>query len=116
MKTLARIGVLVEVCAVEIRQAMLVGGKMRRNPVQNHTHTVLMQDIDRVHQVLRRAIPAGGGEEAGDLIAPRSIEGMFHDRQQLDVSEVQFAYIFRQRSGQLAVGHRPVVLFENAAP
>ena len=54
MKALPRIRVLVQMRAVEIRQPMLIRGKVRRHPVEYHADALLMQVIDEVHQVLRR--------------------------------------------------------------
>ena len=42
----ARIFVLVEVRAVEVNEAMLVGGEVRGDPVEDHAETLLMQLID----------------------------------------------------------------------
>ncbi len=70
MKALARIGVLVEVRAVEVGEAVLVGGEVRGHPVENDADAVLVQVVDQVHEVLRRAVAAGGREVAGGLVAP----------------------------------------------
>ena len=64
---------------------------------------VLMQDVDEVHQILRRAVAARRREEAGALIAPRAVERMLHDRQEFDVREVHLAHVLGERSGQLAI-------------
>ena len=50
MKALARVGVLVEVRAVEKGQAVLVGREVRRHPIENHADAVLVQVVDEVHQ------------------------------------------------------------------
>ena len=42
MHPLTVIGMLIEMRAVEVARAMLVGGKMRRHPVQDHTDTLLV--------------------------------------------------------------------------
>ena len=70
MITLLRIRMLEEMRAVEITQAMLVVGKMRRHPIENHANALLMKIIDQVHQVLGRAVPARGREVTGCLISP----------------------------------------------
>ncbi len=67
---LARIGVLEEMGAVKVRQAMLVRRKMRRHPIENDADTVLMQRVDQKHQILRRAIVTRRRKVTGDLIAP----------------------------------------------
>src|SRR5437588_1163372 len=101
MESLSRIGMLVEMRAVEIRKAMLIRREMRRHPVEYDADAVLMQDVDHVHQILRRAVTAGGCKKACDLITPRSIERMLHHRHQLDVREIHLANVFRERSGEL---------------
>ena len=40
-------------------------------------------------QVLGRAVAAGGGEITRRLVAPGAVEGVLHDRQQLDVGNTQ---------------------------
>src|SRR3954452_7771759 len=45
MESLARVGVLIEVGAVEVGKAVCIGGKMGRNPVQNHGDAVLVQVV-----------------------------------------------------------------------
>src|SRR6202011_1001088 len=69
-----RVGVLVEVGAVEVRQAMLVGWKVRGHPVQNHADALLVELVDKLHQVLGRAVAAGGREVARGLVAPGAEE------------------------------------------
>src|SRR5689334_23828131 len=54
MKTLARVGVLVHMRAVEIHQAVRVTREMRRYPIEDHTDAALMQAIDQVHEILDR--------------------------------------------------------------
>ena len=70
MDALPRVGVLVEMRAVEKLQAELVGRKMRGHPVEHHADAVLVQVVDHEHEILRRAVSAGRCEVAGDLIAP----------------------------------------------
>ena len=70
MKSLARIGVLVQIRPVEVRQAVLVAGEVRRHPVEDDADAVLVQDVDEVHEILRRPVAAGRREVAGALVAP----------------------------------------------
>jgi hypothetical protein len=42
MHPLTFIGMLIEMRAVEVARAMLVGRKMRRHPVQDHADTLLV--------------------------------------------------------------------------
>ena len=102
MKSLARIGVLVEMRAVEIGEAVRVGREVRRNPVENDADAVLVQVVDQVHEVLRRAEARGGREVAGGLVSPGTVEGMLHHGQELDVGEAHLVDVF----GKLAARSR----------
>src|SRR5262249_49564430 len=68
MKALLGVRMLIQMCPIEITKSMRVGGKMRRHPVENDADTVLMQDIDQVHEVLRSAVVAGWRKIPGSLI------------------------------------------------
>src|SRR5574341_1109586 len=70
MQALAVISVLIEVCAIEEAQAVLVSGKVRRDPVEDHANAVLMQIINKIHKIRRRPIAPRGSKVAGDLVAP----------------------------------------------
>jgi len=101
---LARVGVLVEVRAVEIAQGVPVFGEVGRHPVEDDADAVLMALVNQVHQVVRRPVAAGGGEVAGHLVAPRHIERVLGDGHQLDVRVAHLLGVRHQRLGQLAVG------------
>src|SRR4051794_41729205 len=75
MKSLAWIGVLEEMRAVEIGEAVLVRGEMRRHPVEDYADIRLMQLVDQILEVLRRAVAARRREVAGALIAPGPQKG-----------------------------------------
>ena len=83
---LPRVGVLVEVRAVEVGQAVRVLRKMGRHPVEDDTEPGLVQ-ADRRSSVKssRRAVAAGRREVADGLIAPGAVERMLGDRQELDM-------------------------------
>ena len=72
VKALLRIGVLVQVRAVEVAEAVLVGGEVRRHPVEDDADAVLVQVVDQVHEVLRRAVAARRGEDSRSSGSPRS--------------------------------------------
>src|SRR3954451_15559439 len=110
MKSLAWIGVLEEMRAVEIGEAVLVRGEMRRHPVEDYADIRLMQLVDQILEVLRRAVAARRREIAGALIAPRPIERMLHDRQQLDVREIHLLHVVDERLGDVAVTERLIVV------
>ncbi len=104
---LVRIGVLVHVAPVEEDEAVLVGREMRRHPVEDHTDPLLVQVVDQEHQVLRRPVAAGGSEEAGRLVSPRSVERVLHDGEELDVSEAEPARIGSELRRDFAVRTSP---------
>src|SRR5262249_49911777 len=110
MKSLARIRVLVEVRAVEKAQSVLVGGKVRWHPIENHADASGVQMIDEVHKVLGRAIACGGRKIAGGLIAPRSVERMLGNRHEFNMREAELIQIIAQRMRKLAVGKKVAVL------
>ena len=116
MKSLARVGMLVEVRAVEARQPVRVAGKMRRHPVEDHADAAPVQVVDEVHEVLRRAVARGRREVAGHLVAPGAVEGMLHHRQQLHVREAELGYVVGERVRQLAIAQVAVVLLSHTPP
>ncbi len=93
MNSLPGVGVLVEVCSVEIADAVLVARKVRGHPVKNDPDTELVKASDQKHQVLRRAVTAGRSKESGRLIPPRPVERVLHHRQEFDVREAHLGDI-----------------------
>ena len=51
MEALARVGVLEQVRAVEVREAVLVVREVRRHPVEDHADAGLVQLVDERHEV-----------------------------------------------------------------
>ena len=84
MEALARVGVLVERRAVEMRQAVRVDGEMRRHPVEDDAEPRRMRAVDEAREPVGRAEAARRREQADRLIAPGIVERMLADRQQLD--------------------------------
>src|SRR5207247_2204927 len=74
-----RIGVLVKVGAVEFRKAVRVFWKMSRHPIDDHAEAALVTAIDEIAELVGCTKAAGRREIAGDLVAPRTVEGMFGD-------------------------------------
>jgi hypothetical protein len=64
---------------------------VRRHPVEEHADPALVQSVDEILEVVRRAEAARRREVAGHLIAPRGIVGVLHDRQELDVGEAHLS-------------------------
>ena len=83
------VGVFVEGRAVERDQAVVVLGEVRGHPIQDDADVGLVQGIDESLEIIRGAEAAGGRKEAGDLIAPRRVERMLGDGQQLDMGVAQ---------------------------
>ena len=115
---LARVGVLEQVGAVELVQAVAVGGEVRRHPVEDHADAALVEPVDHRHQVGRRAVAGGRREEAGGLVAPRPVERVLHDRQELDVRETVRQHMVGDRVGELVVAgkRRPSVTWRPHEP
>ena len=106
----------VQVRAVEVGEAVLVRGKVRGHPVQDHPDASLVQRVDEEHEILRGAVTACGREEAGDLVAPGAVEGVLHHRHELDVGETRLRHVLREPRCQLAVREPPAVLLRHSHP
>ena len=76
MFALARIGVFVQMGAVEIAQAVPVAWEMGGDPIEDDADAVLMERIHQKHEIVRRAEAAGRREIADGLIAPGAVERM----------------------------------------
>ncbi|MNS29231.1 hypothetical protein D3C72_612260 [compost metagenome] len=100
---LAGIGVLVEVRAVEVDQAVAVVGEVGGHPVQDHADAGLVQRVDQVLEVVGGAEAAGGREVAHHLVAPGAVEGVLGDRQQLDVGVAELFDVLDQLGRHLLV-------------
>ena len=85
MEALARVGVLVERGAVEMRQPCCIGREMRRDPVEDDAEARGVRAIDEAGERRRVAEAAGRREQADRLIAPGFVERMLADRQKLDM-------------------------------
>ena len=113
---LARIGVLVEVRAVEETQAVRIPGEVRRHPVEDHADARLVQVVDEPHEVLRRAVARARREVAGALVAPRAVERVLHDRHQLDVGEAHALRVLGELGREVAVAEEAVGMIGRAHP
>jgi hypothetical protein len=95
---------------------MLIGGEVRRHPVEDDADAMLVQIIDQVHQVLGRAVATGGGIVSCGLIAPGAIKRMLHERHEFDVREAQSSDVIGQSWSDLTIGQRAVPLLGHAHP
>src|SRR4029077_14494323 len=80
MKAFARVEMLVERGAVEPGQPVRIGGKMRRNPVENNANARGMQRAHTKRHYSRRSVAAAWSKQAQRLISPRAAKRMFCDR------------------------------------
>ncbi len=89
--------------AVEEPQPVLVAREVRGDVVHYDADALAVELVHEVHEVLRRAVAAGGGEVARDLIAPGTLEGVLRDGHQLHVGEAHLVTVVRQLVRHLAV-------------
>ena len=82
-----RFGLFVKVRSIKQSQAIFVWCEMRRHPGENNTDILLMQALDKIHQILGSAVTTGWREVAGGLITRRVVAWMFHDRQEFGMRE-----------------------------
>src|SRR5439155_3745052 len=116
LQSFARVGMLVEMRAIEIREPMLVRREMRGNPVQNNTDTLLMQHVDEVNLILVSSVATRRGEEPRNLIPPGSVEWMLHDRAKFHVRENHLLQIGGQARGKFAVREGTISFFGYPPP
>ena len=93
MSALARVGVLVQMRAVELGKAVGVAREMRRRPIEKDAEAGLMAPVDELHEFGGGAIAAGGGEVAESLVAPGAVEGMLHDGEQFDMGIAEIFHV-----------------------
>ena len=100
---LARVGVVVEVGAVEEGEAVGVLREVGGDPVDEHAYPRPVEGVDETLEVVRRAEPARRGEETQRLVAPRAVEGVLGGRQELDVGVAHLCDVGDELLGELAV-------------
>ena len=103
MLAAAGVGILVAGLTVEHVQAVAVLGEVGGHPVQDHADTSLMELVHKGHEIMGRAVAAGGGKITGDLIAPGSVKGIFGDGQQLHVGVAHFLDVGDQLVRQFGI-------------
>ena len=96
--------VLKQHVAVKGGKAVGVGAKTAGHPVHDHADSCLVACIDKVHELLRVAIARSGGIVAGRLVAPGAIEGMLHERHDLDMRIAHVAHVVHELHRQVVVG------------
>ena len=96
--------VLKQHVAVKGGKAVGIGAKTTGHPVHDHADARLVARIDKVHELLRVAIARRGGIIAGRLVAPGAIEGMLHERHDLDMCVAHVAHVVYELYRQVVVG------------
>ena len=76
---------------------------MCRYPVKDHADSRLMQFIHEEHKVLRCTVSGGRGIITDHLIAPGSIQRMFHNRHQFHMGVSHFFYIVNDLRSDLTI-------------
>ena len=104
MEAAARIGMLVERPAVEMREAVLVGRKMRRHPVEDDAEAGLVRAVDEAGEAGRIAVAPRRREQADRLVAPGGVERMLGDRQQFEMGEAHVDGIGNELVGEFVIG------------
>ena len=74
VKAEARVGVLVEMGAVEIAEPVRIGREVARHPVEHEADAGLLAAVDEADEGLGRPVPAGRREQADRLVAPGAVE------------------------------------------
>ena len=85
-----------------MREAMGVGGEMRRHPVEDDADALAVAGIDEAGKILGPAEARRRRELRQRLVAPGAPKGMLHDRQELDMGEAHLGDIGDQPFGQAA--------------
>ncbi|MPM48859.1 hypothetical protein SDC9_95586 [bioreactor metagenome] len=109
MLSLAWVGILIAGSAVKFKEAEGVPREMGRHPVQDHPNPRLMELVDHIHEVVRRAEAAGCGKITGTLIAPGGVQRVLGHRHKLHMGKAHFFYIWHKPLGYVTITeHFPV--------
>ena len=95
---------LVELVAVEVHEAVFVAAESAGYPVEDDADARLVTGIDEVLELLGVAVARGRRKVAGHLIAPRAVERVLHNRENLDVRVAHLLDIGHKLLGKLVVG------------
>jgi len=112
----ARIGVLVEVRAVEAGQREEIAREVGRHPVDDHADARAVQRVDERHEIEGRTEAVRRGVEARDLVTPGAVEGMLRRRHQLHMGEAHLRAVGGELRAELPVVQDAAALLGDAAP
>ena len=103
MLTLPGVRIFKKGFSVKVSQAMGILGKVGRNPVQYDAYAVLMQVVDKIHELRRCTIAGGRGKVSRHLISPGAVKWVFCNAHQLYMGIAHLLYISCQLMGSLCV-------------
>src|SRR5688572_17668096 len=89
MRAFAWIFVFVKGGAVERGERPIIAREMCRHPIDDDADVVLVQVINEILEIIRRAEARGRRVEAGDLVSPTRIKGVLGDREEFNVSKAE---------------------------
>ena len=116
MFAVTRVGVFIEMGAVEIGESVFVAREVGRHPIEDDADAALVQCVHEEHEILRRPKTTCRCEIADGLIAPGAVERMLRDRQELDVGVAHVVNVIGQAVGQFPIGQPAVALSGVAHP
>ena len=98
-----RIGVFVQCLSVELRQRPLVFREVGGHPVHDDADSGLVEPVNQIPEVIGVSVPRRRRVVPGHLVTPRAAEGVFCDRQELDVRVCQLGKIVDELIGEFSV-------------
>ena len=103
MLALTRVLVLIELGAVEAGKTCGVFREVCRYPVKDNADALLVEVVDHVLEVIRRAVAGCRCIIAGHLISPGSVKRMLCDTHQLDVGVAHILAVIGSFLRELAI-------------
>ena len=95
---------------------MAVFGEVSRNPIHDDSNTCLVELVDHIAEIIRRAETAGRREHTDNLISPGAVKRVFCQRQKFDMSKAHIDNIGNQPVGHFAIGQKFGTVFTFPAP
>ena len=105
VEALTWISVFIQGRAVEVAQAVRIGGEMPRHPVGDHAQATRVCRINKRLKFLRGAVADGWRIQTNWLIPPRTVERMLTHRHDLDVGKSHVVGVIDQFFRKFTVGH-----------